>query len=82
MNDHDLTLRETARGIAIRAAVLGVGGVILTAVVAAEAMKAAGTMMKIAAGTSLILVGSGVAAWEVKKIQKRIDARRVQPALS
>jgi sulfite exporter TauE/SafE len=81
MKNNDLTLRETARGIAVRTAVLGVGGILLSAVVAAEAMKAAGTLMKIAAGTSLVLIGGGMAAWEVKKVQRRMSAPRVQPAM-
>jgi hypothetical protein len=82
MKDHELTLRETARGIAVRASILGAGTLILTAVVAAEAMKAAGTMMKIAAGTGLLLVGGGMAALEMRKIQRRLSAPRTQPALS
>lgn len=81
MDNNDLTLRETARGIAVRAAILGVGGVIVGAVVAAEALKAAGTMMKIMAGTSLVLIGGGMAAWEVKKVQRRFSAPRTQPQL-
>ena len=81
MNDHELTLRETARGIAIRAAVIGAGGLILTAAVAAETMKAAGTMLKVAAGAGLLLTGTGMAIWEVKKIQRRLSEPASRPVL-
>jgi protein-S-isoprenylcysteine O-methyltransferase Ste14 len=81
MNDHELTLRETTRGIAIRAAVIGAGSLILTAVVAAESMRIAGTMMKVAAGTGLLLVGGGMAAWEVRKMKRRLSAPPSRPVL-
>ncbi len=80
-NNNDLTLRDTARGIAIRAGILAVGGIFVGGWLAAGALKAAGTVVKVGAGTALVLIGGGMAAWEVKKVQRRFARAETQPAL-
>ena len=80
MDENELTLRETARGIAIRAGVLAVGGILLSGIVAAEALKAAGVVVKIATGTAVLLIGSGMAAWEVKRMHRHLSAPPTEPA--
>lgn len=81
MNNDDLSLRDTARGIALRAGILAVGGIFVGGWLAAATLKAAGTAVKITTGTALLLIGGGVAAWEVKKVQRRFAKPEPRPAL-
>jgi hypothetical protein len=67
-------VQQLLRGIGVRAALLGVGGLIVSGTLAAITLRAASGMIKIALGTTLLLIGSGVAAWEVKKMQRYIEA--------
>lgn len=67
-------VRQLVRGIGIRAALLGVGGLIVTGSLAAITLRAASGMIKIALGTTLLVIGSSVAAWEMKKIQQELEA--------
>jgi len=67
-----MSLRGTAKGIAIRAGVLTVGGVVAGAWLFSVALKAAGGLVKAFAALFLLAVGAGVATWEVKKVQRRL----------
>jgi len=42
MNEQPMTFRDTAKGIAVRAGILGVGGVVVSGLVMSIAMKMAG----------------------------------------
>lgn len=77
MNDIERpdSVRELARGIAARAAVLGVAGVVVGAVAMSAAAKVASGAVKIVAGVVLVSAGAGFAAWEVKKARRRWAAR-------
>ncbi len=68
-----LSLRDTAKGVAIRAGVLGVVGLILGAWVFGVAAKTASALVKFVVGLLLLAIGAGMAAFEVKKIQRRFD---------
>ena len=72
MNEQPMNMRETARGIAVRAGILAVGGLVVGGVVAAGAMKAAGTLMQVAAGGLLLLSAAGFATYEGRKLRQRI----------
>jgi len=65
-------MRDTLRGIGIRAGILAVGGLVVGGVVAAGAMKAAGTLMQVAAGGLLVLSAAGFATYEARKLRERI----------
>jgi membrane protein DedA with SNARE-associated domain len=78
-----LSLRDTAKGIAIRAGVLSIAGVVVGAWLFSLAAKAASGIVKIAAGTILLGAGAGIASWEVKKAQRRFAHRHQEtPALT
>ena len=67
MNNEPMDLRETARGIAIRAGFLTVGGILIGGWIVGVSMKIAGKAVHVLllAGTALLL--GGVATYEVKK---------------
>ena len=77
-----MTLRDTARGVAIRAGVLLVGGIVIGGWLTSEAMKAAGAIVKVSAATTALLIAGGVVTWEVKKAQRRLHHRHDAPALA
>lgn len=62
-----MSLRDTARGIAIRAGLLTAGGMLIGGWIVAMAFKVAGKAIHVLfiAGATLIL--GGLTAWEVKK---------------
>jgi hypothetical protein len=66
-SEEPLTLRETARGIAIRAGLLTVGGILIGGWLVGVSMKIAGKAIHLLllAGTALLL--GGVATYEVRK---------------
>jgi hypothetical protein len=66
-NSEPMDLRETARGIAIRAGVLTVGGILIGGWIVGVSMKIAGKAIHVLllAGTALVL--GGIATYEVKK---------------
>jgi hypothetical protein len=80
MDEQPSNLNDLARGIGIRAAVLGVGALIVTGSLAALTLKAASSAVKLALGTTLLVVGSGLAAYEVKRLQHRITGPHDEPA--
>jgi hypothetical protein len=65
-----LSLRDTAKGIAVRASVLGVAGLIVGAWVFGLAAKTASALVKFAVGLLLLTIGAGVATYQVKKFQR------------
>jgi molybdopterin biosynthesis enzyme len=67
-----LSLRDTAKGIAVRAGVLTVGGVVVGAWVFGLAAKAASGLVRILAGLFVLTAAAGVAGWEVRKAQRRL----------
>lgn len=66
-----LDLRDTARGIAIRAGILTVGGIFLGGWITAMAMKVASRAIHLLLLLGLGLLVTGAGAYEVKKIQRR-----------
>ena len=73
MNESD-DVGELVQNIGIRAAVLSVGGLIVTGSVAILTLKAASGMLKVALGTTIAMICGGIAAWELKKIQQYVSA--------
>lgn len=70
-----LSLRDTAKGIAVRAGFLSVVGLVIGAWVFGLAAKTATAIVKVLVGLLLVTIGAGLATWEVKKIQRRIEER-------
>ena len=66
-----LSLRDTAKGVAIRAGFLSVAGLVLGAWVFGLAAKTASAVVKVIVGLLLLTIGVGMATWEVKKVQRR-----------
>lgn len=77
-NDEPMSLRETARGIALRGGLLTVGGILIGGWIVGVTMKLAGKAIHVLllAGTALVV--GGVATYEVKKHLPRRDD---EPAL-
>lgn len=76
-----MSLRDTAKGIAIRAGFLSVIGLVVGAWVFGLAAKAASGLVKVLVGLLLLTVGAGVATYEVKRAQKHLRSHRDRPAL-
>jgi len=72
MNRQPTNTRDTLRGIGIRAGLLAVGGLVVGGAVAAGAMKAAGTLMQLAAGAVLVLAAGGYATYEARRLSRRM----------
>jgi len=70
MNEQPLTLRETAKGIAVRAGILGVAGVVVSGFVMSLAMRLASGLVRVLIGLFLLLVTGGVVTWEAKKFRR------------
>jgi hypothetical protein len=66
-----LSLRDTARGVAIRGGALLAGGLLLSGWIAALAFRVASKAIHILLVLGLALIGVGVATYEVKKVEKR-----------
>jgi hypothetical protein len=67
-----LSLRDTAKGIAVRAGILSVVALIVGTWLFSLAAKAASGLVKIVAGTLLLAIGGGYIAWQVKKVQRHL----------
>lgn len=72
MNQQPMDMPDTLRGIGIRAGFLAVGGLVIGGAVAAGAMKAAGTLMQLAAGAVLVLAAGGYATYEARRLSRRM----------
>ncbi len=66
-----LDLRDTARGIAIRAGILTVGGIFLGGWITAMAMKVASRAIHLLLILGLGMVVTGIGAYEVRKVKRR-----------
>ena len=75
-----MSLRDTAKGVAIRASFLGVVGLIVGAWIFSLAAKTATFFVKFFVGLVLLLIGAGLATFEVKKIQRRLEEHH-EPSL-
>ncbi len=67
-----MSIRDTAKGIAIRAGILTAGGLVLGAWAFGVAAKAASGVVKAGVGAILLLAGAGVATYEVKRAQRKL----------
>ena len=76
-----MSLRDAARGIAIRAGILSVAGLVVGAWVFGLAAKAASGLVKVAVGLLLLTIGGGIATYEVKRAQKHLSSARPRPRL-
>lgn len=74
MNEQPMSLRDTAKEIAVRAGILGVGGVVISGLIASVAMRAASALLRVLVGLFLLLVTGGLVTFEVKKVQRRLAA--------
>lgn len=72
MNEEPMSLRDTAKGIAVRAGIVGVGGVVVSGLVVSFAMKAAGTLVRVLVGLFLLLVTGGAVTYEANRVQRRL----------
>ena len=72
MNEQPMTLRDTAKGIAVRAGILSVAGVVLTGLVVSGAMKIGSALVRALVGLFLLLVTGGMLTYEAKKVQRRL----------
>jgi len=72
MNEQPMSLRDTGKGIAVRAGILGVGGVVVSGLVVSTMMKAAGTLVRTITGLFLLLITGGLVTWEARKVQRRL----------
>jgi hypothetical protein len=72
-NNKSLTLRDTANGLVVRAALLGLGGLFIGGWITALAMKVAGKAIHLLVllGAGLIIAGLGT--YEVRKVQRRFS---------
>jgi hypothetical protein len=77
MNEEPMSLRDTARGVAIRAGLLTVGGILIGGWIVGISLKVAGKAIHLLllAGTGLVL--GGLATYEVKK---HLPGRGEEPA--
>lgn len=76
-----LDLRETAKGIAVRAGILSVVSLVAGAWLFSLAAKAASGAVKVLTGLVLLAIGGAVAAWEVKKAQRHLAGHGEQAKL-
>jgi membrane protein DedA with SNARE-associated domain len=65
-----LSIRETAKGIAVRAGILSVVSIVVGTWLFSLAAKAASGIVRILAGILLLAIGGGYAAWQVRKVKK------------
>lgn len=65
--------KELAEGIALRAGVLTIGGLVLGAWLFSLAARAASGMVKIVTGALLLAIVAAFGTWEVKKVQRRFS---------
>jgi len=77
-----MSLRDTARGIAIRAGFLSVIGLVVGAWVFGLAAKAASGIVKVLVGLLLLTIGTGVATIEIKRAQRHLSGARGPRAIA
>ena len=67
MTEESLSLRDTARGVAVRAGLLTVGGLLIGGWMLGVSMKIAGKMIHLLLVAGVALLLGGFATYEVKK---------------
>ena len=72
--EQPMSLRDTAKGVAIRAAILGVVTVLGSVWIFSLLLKFAGTAMRALLGILMLLIAGGLVTFEVKKVQRRLRA--------
>jgi len=83
MTEEPLSLSDTARGIAIRAGLLTVGGILIGGWLFGVLMKVAGKTIHLLLAAGVALLIGGVATYEVKKLsgtsRSKWRQRQLQP---
>lgn len=74
-------LRQTVKGIAVRAGILSVAALVLGAWLFSLVAKMASGLVKVLTGAILLAVGAGAATWEVKKLRRHLTSGRAQAAV-
>ncbi|HEV8433414.1 MAG TPA: hypothetical protein VGR95_08375 [Thermoanaerobaculia bacterium] len=69
-----MSLRDTAKGVAIRAGILTVAITLGSVWIFSLLLKFAGTAMRALLGILMLLIAGGLVTFEVKKVQKRLTA--------
>lgn len=67
MTEESISLRDTARGVAIRAGLLTVGGLLIGGWILGVSMKVAGKLIHLLLLAGIALLLGGFATYEVKK---------------
>lgn len=73
MTNEPMSLRDTARGVAIRAGFLVVGGALIGGWIVGMLMKAAGKVVHLLLFAGVALLAGGFATYKVKKHLPRRD---------
>ncbi len=68
-----LSLRDTAKGVAIRAGVLSTVILLGSVWIFSLLLKFAGTAMRALLGVLLLLIAGGLVTFEVKKVQRSLE---------
>jgi hypothetical protein len=74
MTTEPLSLRDTARGVAIRGGVLLAGALLVSGWLAALTLRVASKAIHLLLVLGLALIGIGLGTYEVKKVQRRLRA--------
>lgn len=79
MNEQPISLRDTAKGVAVRAGVLSVALMIASVWIFSLLLKFAGAAMRALLGVLLLLITGGLVTFEVKKVQRRLRGPEPEP---
>ncbi|HEY2092793.1 MAG TPA: hypothetical protein VGJ81_12960 [Thermoanaerobaculia bacterium] len=72
--EQPISLRDTAKGVAVRAGLLG-GVILLGSVwIFSLLLKFAGASLRALLGILMLLIAGGLVTFEVKKVQRRLTA--------
>jgi hypothetical protein len=74
MNEQPMSIRDTAKGVAVRAGVLSIGVLVGSVWIFSMLLKFAGATMRALLGVLLLLIAGGLLTFEVKKVQRRLTA--------
>ena len=64
---------DAARGVVVRAGLLAAVTLVVATFLFTVVLKAAGALVKLATGLLLLTIGGGLAAFEVKRLQRRLS---------
>ena len=73
MNEQTETLGDTAKAVAVRTAVLSVGGLLIGGWIIGLVMKVAGKAIHLLLIVGVSLLGIGLAAFEVKQLEQKFS---------